>query len=78
MNEHNIHKQKGAFFETLLLGVVIGGGLGNLADRLVNGYVIDFIVLGPIPVFNVADIGITVGLVLLFATIVLSSRKSKT
>lgn len=77
-SEHIFEQKKSAFFEALLLGAVIGGGLGNLLDRIVNGYVIDFIVLRPFPVFNVADIGITVGLVLLFATIVLSSGKSKT
>ena len=59
-----------------LLGVVIGGGLGNLIDRILYGYVIDFIVLKPFPVFNVADIGITVGLVLLFGTMFLSSKRS--
>jgi signal peptidase II len=65
-----------SIFQHWLLGAVIGGGLGNLIDRVFYGYVVDFIVLGPIPVFNVADIGITVGLILLFGTIWLSSRKN--
>jgi signal peptidase II len=55
------------------LGLVIGGAVGNLIDRLVReggggllgGYVIDFFDLQWWPVFNVADIGITVGAVLL-------------
>lgn len=52
-------------------GVVLGGALGNLADRLVRspgllrGEVVDFIDLGWWPVFNVADAAITVGCVLL-------------
>jgi len=71
------NQKKTAFFESLLLGAVIGGGLGNLLDRVVNGYVIDFIVLQPFPVFNVADIGITVGLGFIFATMVLSYKKTK-
>ncbi len=71
-------KDKPSMFESWLLGTVLGGGLGNLLDRIVNGYVVDFIVLRPIPVFNIADIGITVGLVLLFGTMWLSSRESKT
>ena len=59
-----------------LLGAVIGGGLGNLIDRVLYGYVVDFIVLKPFPVFNIADIGITVGLVVLFGTMWLSSRET--
>lgn len=58
-----------------LLGTVIGGGLGNLIDRILHGYVVDFIVLKPFPVFNFADIGITVGLILLFVTILLDQKK---
>ena len=60
------------------LGAVMGGGLGNLIDRILYGHVIDFIVLRPLPVFNVADIGITVGLVALFGTMLLSSGRSET
>lgn len=49
-----------------LLGIVVGGGVGNLINRLQLGYVVDFIVLKPLPVFNIADIGITIGLFTLF------------
>ena len=40
---------------------IIAGALGNFIDRLVNGYVVDFIYFMPIdfPVFNVADIYVT-------------------
>lgn len=58
------------------LGAVIGGGLGNLIDRVLYGHVIDFIVLRPLPVFNMADIGITVGLAALFGTMILSSKRT--
>lgn len=71
-------KEKKSIFEGWLLGAVIGGGLGNLIDRVVHGYVVDFIVLGPIPVFNVADVGITVGLLAFFGTMWLSSRRTET
>lgn len=47
------------------LGLVFGGSLGNLLDRLRMRAVIDFIDIRWWPVFNVADIGITVGFVLL-------------
>ncbi len=49
-----------------VLGLIIGGALGNLVDRLVRhngGAVIDFIDLRWWPVFNVADAAITVGVV---------------
>ena len=52
----------------LALGLVLGGAIGNLTDRLLRGHggaVVDFIDLGWWPVFNVADIGISVGAVLL-------------
>lgn len=51
------------------LGLVIGGALGNLADRVVHGAVVDFILASPkgwFPyTFNVADACITVGVGLL-------------
>ncbi len=37
--------------------------MGNLVDRLTHRYVVDFIVLKPFPVFNLADMGITLGLI---------------
>ncbi|WP_303859250.1 signal peptidase II [Senegalimassilia anaerobia] len=52
--------------ELIGLGLVIGGGVGNAIDRFVLGYVVDFIDLSfmDFPVFNIADIGVTCGLVL--------------
>lgn len=46
-------------------GMILGGALGNLVDRMAWGYVVDFIDLRVWPVFNVADIGLVVGSVLL-------------
>jgi signal peptidase II len=46
-------------------GLVLGGALGNLADRVHQGYVTDFIHVPHWPAFNVADIGITCGVVAL-------------
>ena len=47
--------------------LVINGGIGNLIDRIKNGYVVDFIYFVPInfPKFNVADCYVSVGMVLL-------------
>ena len=51
------------------LGLILGGGLGNLWDRLALGYVVDFVSLHYRtwywPAFNVADSAISVGAALL-------------
>jgi signal peptidase II len=59
----------------LSLGLVLGGALGNLVDRafrdgsgFLGGAVIDFIDLQWWPVFNVADMAVTIGGVLLVLT----------
>jgi len=70
-----LSNKKSSLFRLAILGAIVGGGLGNLLGRVLDGYVVDFIVLRPLPIFNVADIGITVGIILLFGTIVLSSKK---
>jgi signal peptidase II len=49
-------------------GLLAGGALGNLADRLRAGAVIDYIEIGSWPPFNLADAAITIG-VALFAYI---------
>lgn len=61
------------------LGLVLGGAIGNLTDRLVRGYVIDFIDLHwhtsyQHPIFNVADIVITVGIIMLFMASLTASQ----
>lgn len=47
------------------LGLIVGGAVGNLADRIRFGAVIDFLDFRVWPVFNVADSCVTVGAVLL-------------
>lgn len=55
--------------DALGLGLVLGGALGNLLDRIRNGWVVDFIHLHwhdlSWPVFNLADSAISVGVMLL-------------
>jgi signal peptidase II len=50
-----------------LLGVAlfVAGALGNLADRVARGFVVDFVKVPHWPVFNVADVAICVGMGLL-------------
>lgn len=53
------------------VATVMGGALGNLIDRVRVGYVIDYIDVHFWPVFNIADIAITVGAGLLIIAMVL-------
>lgn len=73
-NEYIFGSKKHKFIKPFLFGIIIGGAIGNLIERIYQGHVTDFIVLKPIPVFNIADIGITVGLIALFL-IMLSEPK---
>jgi signal peptidase II len=60
-------------------GLVLGGALGNLADRVLRGHhgdVVDFVTLSHWPTFNVADAAITVGVVLLVAALLLPLRRT--
>ncbi|WKZ11592.1 MAG: signal peptidase II [Gammaproteobacteria bacterium] len=63
------------------LALLLGGAIGNLIDRVLYGYVVDFILLyygeWSYPAFNVADSAITVGVVLvLFDGLVLEKRSA--
>ena len=54
--------RRGAWVAT---GLLLGGALGNLLDRIVDGSVTDFIKFPDWPAFNVADISITCGVITL-------------
>jgi len=51
--------------EQLAYTLVLAGAVGNVVDRLFRGYVVDFIHLHHWPIFNVADVAIVAGGVLL-------------
>ncbi len=59
------------------VGLLLGGAVGNLIDRMVAGRVTDFIDVGPWPIFNLADSSITVGITLLIASLVLTGNKTE-
>jgi signal peptidase II len=70
------------------LACILGGAIGNVIDRVVHGYVIDFLDFhwsflsgvfhgGHFPAFNIADAGITVGAVALILDEILRVRRSK-
>jgi len=55
--------------EKVAVGLIFGGAVGNLIDRLSCGYVIDFLDFRVWPVFNVADSCITIGAVILIVKV---------
>jgi signal peptidase II len=61
----------------IALGLQLGGALGNLVDRITQGYVTDFVSLGDFAVFNVADASISVGVVVLLLGVWLQERHKK-
>lgn len=57
-------------------GLILGGAAGNLLDRARFGAVTDFVKLPHWPAFNVADISITVGVILLIAITEIDARRA--
>ena len=69
------------FLILILFGVILGGILGNLIDRVFRGYVIDYISFTlfnrEMAVFNAADIFITFGVILLMYIILRDGRSER-
>lgn len=69
-----------AKWDILALSLVLGGALGNIVDRAMHGYVVDFLDLHingfrPFLIFNVADACISIGVVILLARALLLRDK---
>ena len=60
-----VAREGGSAYTDPLLGLVLGGTVGNAYDRVLHGSVTDFFTVHWFPVFNVADSAITVGVALL-------------
>ena len=62
--------------ELIAYSFILGGTIGNGIDRILKGFVIDFINLNFInfPVFNIADISINIGFIFLFFSILKNKR----
>jgi len=61
----------------LALGLLLGGTVGNLIDRLRLGYVTDFIDFDYWPAFNIADSCVTIGVILFAYTLLRSAQAEK-
>lgn len=57
------------------VAMIIGGGLGNLIDRVFMGYVVDYLDFRVFPVFNLADICVTCGCILLCFSIIVGGKE---
>jgi signal peptidase II len=55
-------------FAPIGLGAMVGGAAGNVLDRLRRGAVVDFVAIGPWPVFNLADAALVAGTGLMLLT----------
>jgi len=71
-----VARNPGTAWSDGVLGLIMGGTLGNGYERLVNGTVTDFINVHFWPVFNVADSSVSIGVVLLIASYVLRRNPS--
>ena len=69
---------RGAFTSTAGVGLVLGGAVANVADRLQAGTVVDMLHLGWWPTFNLADVWITLGAALLVLGETRATRHSAT
>ena len=63
--QNNIDKKM-----TIALSLILGGGISNLIDRIIRGGIIDFIKVSTFPIFNIADISIVIGWILLIICVV--------
>ncbi len=65
----------------MVYGLILGGAVGNLIDRVLLGHVVDFVLLHwrswYFPAFNVADIALTVGALLWIGAMVRDARQSR-
>jgi signal peptidase II len=63
------------FTTHIAFGMILGGAIGNIADRMRLSYVVDFIDFRVWPVFNVADSAISVGVILLLIRMLIHDKR---
>jgi signal peptidase II len=75
---YGLSKRSLSWWDVSSLGLILGGALGNIADRMMHGQVVDFLdfTLIDYPIFNLADAFIFIGIGLFLIQYVLHSRHS--
>ena len=71
-----ILKNKDTWLVNIAFGILFGGIVGNLFDRIVRGFVIDYINVSFFSIFNLEDIAITFGVVLLIIDNIKESKNN--
>ena len=61
----------------IAFGLILGGAIGNIADRMRLAYVVDFIDFRWWPVFNVADSAISIGVIVLLIRMFIHDKKAQ-
>lgn len=62
------------------LYLILAGGIGNLIDRIMRGFVVDYIDINPLfkfPVFNLADICVTIGCTIIVIQLIINIIKER-
>jgi len=67
-------RRGGGIWTQLGCAFVVAGAIGNVVDRAARGYVVDFVHLHHWPIFNVADVAITVGVAMLLLGSIVRTR----
>lgn len=80
MNKDYVSKKKDDILMDISYGLLFGGILGNLLDRIIRGIVIDYISINIIgyhfPIFNLADVMITIGVIIMIIRTLKSESKN--
>lgn len=62
-------------YERLAGSLIIGGAIGNYIDRIFRGFVVDFLDIKVWPVFNIADIAIVLGCIIMIIFLLIEGGK---
>ncbi len=76
-----VNYDKNVALKNIMFGFLIGGILGNLFDRVFRGFVVDYLSISlfgySFPIFNLADVLITIGVILMVICSILDDKRKK-